>query len=109
MDNFTSQDICDIIKTCGEVGVVELTLKDFNISFQTREEVHIAPTPFITHPNQEAVSTKEFINDESFAKEGEAAYKEAQLANMVVEDPVEYERLMSIDDLIEEDNGTVAS
>jgi hypothetical protein len=90
--HFSASDICSIVKSCGENGVGEFTLGKLKVTFKG----NLTPVS-----QQEEVSTElqEAVSVE-LTERDELAHKEAMLAQMEIEDPVEFERLMTSGDLI---------
>jgi len=87
----TAQEVCSIIKACGDTGAVELKFEDLHISFQAGKEVESVPTHHSTPgPGEE---TRHMIRDE-------AILKEIELANMALENPTGYEDLLAGEDLV---------
>ncbi len=90
--SFSAADICSIVNACGESGVAEFTLGKLKVIFKdTRSELE-EPVEF-PQELQDAVI-------EEVTERDEIAHKEAMLAQMEIEDPVEFERLMTSGDLI---------
>jgi hypothetical protein len=90
---FSAADICSIVKICGESGVVEFTLGKLKVTFKDTRTQAIEPAESISQEQQDAVV-------EEVTERDELAHKEAMLAQMEIEDPVEFERLMTSGDLI---------
>lgn len=89
---FSAAEICSIVKVCGESGVQMFTLGKLKVTFKgpihpSEAELNISPE------QQEAVVVEVTERDE-------LAHKEALLAQMEIEDPVEFERLMTAGDLV---------
>lgn len=89
----SSQDICEIIKTCGESGVVDLEYGNLRISFQARnepcqDELHYqSPGPVTAIPK--------VMEEDNLIRPDEMSVKEDELANMIIEDPLQYEALLA--------------
>ncbi len=89
---FSASDICSIVKVCGESGVEQFTMGKIQIVFKdTRPKVPLIEE--IPLEQQEAVVVE-------LTEKDEIAHKEAILAQMEIEDPVEFERLMTMGDLV---------
>lgn len=93
--SFTAADICSIIKICGESGVGEFTLGKLKVTFKSNRSRFEDPIQFdeVSQQKQDAVVVEVTERDE-------IAHKEAMLAQMEIEDPVEFERLMTSGDLM---------
>lgn len=91
---FSAADICSIVSQCGESGVAEFTLGRLKVTFKsTRLKLEEPIYSEIPESQQEAVI-------EEVTERDEIAHKEALLAQMEIEDPVEFERLMTSGDLM---------
>lgn len=94
----TGEIVCAIIKTCAESGVVHFSLGDLKIQFKGTPP----PDPvqeFVVEPQlHEAVTAAAIERDE-------LAQKEAQLAQMEIEDPLGYEKAVESGDLIDSKAG----
>ena len=100
----SSADICAIIKTCSENGVAQLKFGDLEIHFGKPETLHDdrppAP-PNHTRPATEIAATQKQIAKKSLLKD-EVSLREDELALMVIENPMEAERLIMAGELNEE-------
>lgn len=92
----SADDICKILEASSKAGVTKLTVRGLEVLFTggyTQEEV-------IPHaeesPHHEAVSL------DSISREHEQLVQE-KLATMLIDDPVEYERLTLNGELTDED------
>ncbi len=87
----TGENVCAIIKTCSESGVVFFSLGTLKISFKGVPIPEPLPPGF--EPGlHEAVTAAAIEVDE-------VALREAQLAQMEIEDPLGYEKAISTGDL----------
>lgn len=85
-NNLSAVDVCSLIKACSESGVIELTFGDLHISFVPKA-IGTPPAQAIAGLNQPDI------------EQIEIAVKTDQLDHMLVEDPVEYERLRASGEL----------
>lgn len=95
----SAKDICDIIKACKGSGISELSVGDLILRRGLIEdplaETHIARSRPIL---------EEKVGKESL-EEQEQMTKEDQLALLRIENPLEYERLLIAQDLIDSTEG----
>jgi len=91
--NFTSEDICEIIKTCGDSGVITFECDGLRLSFQDRkEEVKNTTIPY--SPGQVEAIPK-ILDEDSLIKQDEMNVKEDELAELRLRNPFEYETLLA--------------
>ena len=99
--NFTAQEICDIIKACGESGVVKFECGPLCLSFQdSLDQVNTPPQNY--SPGQVAEIPK-VMNESSLIKQDEMSVKEEHLAELKLQDPYEYETLLAEPELVGEE------
>lgn len=102
----TAQDICAIIRACGEHGVA--TLKFGSLEINMGEVAHHysiempqdAPLP---HPDTAISEQKAKHVEQEVIEKAEVETKADQLARLLIEDPAEYEMLMQAGELEDED------
>jgi hypothetical protein len=88
MENFTAKDISVIIKSCKDAGVNWLDYGGLKLSFRS-DEPTVVPTPMITPvPNE---GSEESDNTDF---EDNQELKDLELQNLMISDPVEYEKYM---------------
>ncbi len=101
---FTASDICLIIKQCGDSGVSTFNLGRLRVNFgspkTTPADINELQTFNFSEEQHEAVVQEVTERDE-------LAHKESILAQMEIEDPVEFERLMTMGDLINSKDGEI--
>lgn len=102
--NLTAQEICSIIKECARQGVAEMTYGELHVKFQPlgeREEApaHVPPSQRVRVP----AKTLDKIESDSLRND-ELAVKEDDLAQMLIEDPAQYEKLVLQGDLADDAN-----
>jgi hypothetical protein len=108
----TSDDICAIIRQCGESGVSELTFGSLSIRFASENKRGDLSSPEIAHHGI-SHSTTDYIFDDSFKKsdeedkrileEEEIRMREDQLSMALIEDPAQFEKLLAAGDLENEE------
>ena len=105
--NLNCKDICSIIKECAKNGVAEFKYQTLQVSFKAKEIIEVD-----SHPVQ--VSTEEIPENyiEEVEKEHvhqeELILKERDLANMPIEDPEQFEKMLaegSIGDVVDNLSG----
>lgn len=102
--SFNSTDICRIINKAGQMGVAELTLGDLHVKFtsqspaknieSSREELVGSELKLQAAPSQVFESNKDTLR--SFDENLE---EDAQFAQTMIDDPVEFERLQILEGL----------
>lgn len=100
-NGLSGQDICEIIKTCGEVGVTEFRLSNLSFSFQARTET-VLPNYLYQSPGPVTANTKA-MDENSLIRPDEINAKENVLDNLHIEDPLQFEELLAQREL--EDSG----
>lgn len=97
LENFTSRDICGIIKACAQAGVAELRLsQEFIVSFRHTENLSQANTPVQasqvkrgSFPKGSAKAEQKIID---LAQVDErSADAEEEIQNLILTNPLEYE------------------
>lgn len=96
----SAKDICDIIKACKGSGISELSVGDLIIRRGVGEDTALVDTPIA----RSRPILEEKVGVESLAEQ-EQMTKEDQLALLRIENPLEYERLLIAQDLIDSTEG----
>lgn len=96
-----AKDVCAMIRACGESGVTELSFGPLTIRFAPKPSVGESPseppkTEF--HPPMYYRTTEE---EQTQLLRDEVALKEERLAMALLEDPVEFEKLLAAGELEE--------
>lgn len=96
-NNLTSQNICEIIKQCGNSGVVKLDFNELHVSFQVRKDdcydcLHMKSPGQVT-----AISP--VLDEYDLLRQDEAIAKEEELSEMRIQDPMQYEELLAQQEL----------
>lgn len=91
---FTAEEVCGIISACGTARVSHFKWDGLEVAFEKAHSEESKPTT--PHPVDESTRIiAEKIATDTLVK-SEVEVKEEQLANMLIEDPLAYERnLMS--------------
>ena len=94
------KDLCQLIRECGRAGVVELTLDPVRVVFSNRpaeeEKQSLLKWPAAAKTSAAKFSPEQ---NEIDLMSAELSLREDQLANALLEDPAEYERLMMAGEL----------
>lgn len=101
--NFTPEDICHIIETCAKVGVGRLKLTDIEISF--RENFLYTPAQsYLNDPTENGdrrLDDRQLSPASPVSEQSQRAsmvdpglLEEARIADLMINDPAEYEREM---------------
>lgn len=88
-------NICNIIKSCRKSGVLFFKFGELELSFE-KNYTSTSPEQKICERNNTKILEKE-ENETLFQKE--ADLKETQLAEMLINDPVQYEKLIEQGDV----------
>lgn len=100
--NLTASEICSIIKECARQNVAEMTFGELHVKFQPLGERIEVPGPSANHLRVRVpAKTLEKIETEA-VKQGELAVKEDDLAQMLIDDPAQYEKLLLQGDLTDD-------
>lgn len=104
----TSEDVCSIIRACSESGVMELEFQDLHIVLgkqakPPQDSIGAGVTEVIPTPEPQ-IKEQDLPPDELLKQEIQA--REEQLAQMMLEDPAEAERLQLEGDLSDDEPGT---
>jgi len=92
-NDLTGKEICDIIKSCGESGVSEFNFGGLRISFPARNDV-CQDTSHTQSPRQ-VTAISSMFDENSFIQQDEADAKDEELAEMKLQDPLQYETLLA--------------
>lgn len=95
---FTATDICAIIKECGLSGVRRLSCFGIELHYGPLPQAQAIEPIHVPHTLQQAADTQARV---SFQK-NEQDVKDELLSNLLIEDPVEYERLLREGELIDD-------
>lgn len=90
---FTAEQVCSIIKACGEAHVSVLEFGDLRVRFGRSAEEEDQGRAFNPDPATEIAVKQAEISAQSL-KRDEIAFREEQLAMAVIEDPVLAEKLL---------------
>lgn len=82
--NLTAKDVCDIIKQCGESGVVDLELGKLKLSFESKPIVPCSP---------QASFLEGQVESEALEEEGDSV-RERQISETIITDPISYEEMV---------------
>lgn len=103
--SLTAADICAIIKTCGEAGVVRLRFQDLRLSFDkpSKDTRPPAPEPFWVGPGPTelplTVATMTAPEHDQIQNDGlvsdELAVREQQIEDLLITDPAKAEELIA--------------
>lgn len=98
-----SDEVCALIKACGESGVSSLKWGNLQVSFErSPKEPETPPAIPDTEISEEiAQSGTRRLEQEEFNT------KEDELATMLIENPLEYERMLTNRELESKDSGNV--
>jgi hypothetical protein len=68
-------EICGLIKACGEFGVAELKFGDLHVTFRPKSDETVAPgwRPFIANSADTAISEAQLTDDKAKALERDEA------------------------------------
>lgn len=92
----SGEEICAIVKACGEAGVSRLCFGPLDVQFKC--------SPDTEKPHEQTIVVTDPVLQEEVTKveteRDELAHKEEMLAQLEIENPAEYERQMLAGDLI---------
>lgn len=98
----TATSLVTIIEACAKNGVAELELgKDVRLTFGSRSNEPTQVQPLYGNETPAVLETARAIEQESFERKQEEMQKDT-LETMKLEDPVEYERLITSGELVDE-------
>lgn len=102
---FTTAEICEIIRACGEAGVVELKFHDIHLKLipqierkQEKPSPSSLPATEIAEPNHEKLNERALLSEE-------LTVKEDQLADLAITDPFQAEQLRLAGEIDDEPAG----
>lgn len=103
--NLSTDEICRILETSSKSGVIELKFGDLHVTFGTPAG-HV---PSVENVVEQPPVASPVLTDDQHKRQSEESLemeqvrlREEQLARALVEDPVEYERLLSQGELSDE-------
>lgn len=98
-----AKDVCAIVKACGESGVTEITFGPLTIRFAPKpsvgEQQEAIPQAEHFIEVQNRIQTEQEAQDDLLHQELEI--KRERLAMALIEDPVEFEKLLAAGELEE--------
>lgn len=98
--NMELKDLCQLIRECGRAGVTELTLDPVRVVFSPKPTEQEKNTSIAWAPAAKtSAATNSPEQNELDLMRAELSLREDQLANVLLEDPAEYERLMMAGEL----------
>jgi hypothetical protein len=101
--DLTAAAVCDIIQTCARSGVAVLKFRDLEVTFGKLANVDAPLAPEASLPEAEISEPKlRELHEESLNKDVERV-REEQLEDLILTNPLEYERLYAAGELGEED------
>jgi hypothetical protein len=92
-------ELCDIIKTCSDNGVIEFNYGKINIKFNGESPVKVNAT----QEQFEPITPETLEADRKMFQEEQ---RMADLELLAIEDPAEYERIISGKESLDADSGT---
>jgi hypothetical protein len=107
--DLSAQDICALIKACGEYGVAQLKLGDLELAFTSQTErswlhqARHAPTLHSHLPEAAISEAHPNEQNEHSLEQAELALKNDQLAELLLTDPAAYEEAVLREDLVDEE------
>lgn len=96
------QDICRILQACAKTKVKEFKLGDFSVSFEEKPGIKPVESPTLITGSAESVEQESIARDE-------VDIRERQMAEMLIEDPLMYEKLLEqgeLEDAKQENSGS---
>jgi hypothetical protein len=104
----TTDEICGLIKVCASNGVTSFKLGPLEVSFGLKPQEAIAPwreqsPPVVEASGQPPEDSQAAYSSEEVLLRDELSTRQDQLAEMLVTDPLEYERLISEGELTNEE------
>ena len=102
-NSFNSQDICRIINKAGQMGVTELTLGDLHLRFSPQSPVDSVPES--RKDVEPELQLEEFhargrlLEKDTLESFDEDIKDSAEYAQIMIDDPVEYEKLQMLESL----------
>ena len=97
-NSFSSQGMCEIIKACGESGVVNFEHKELRISFQARKDD--CQDSLHTQSPGQVTAIDKIIDEDSLIQQDEMLVKELELEELKLQDPLQYETLLAEQELV---------
>ena len=99
---FTAQEISEIIRECKQQGVSKLTVGDLHLVFEPQARTMIVPEVSVeTKPPEAAISEQDQSKQAVEATEQEELeFRDRQIDEMLIENPLEAERLIAEGELV---------
>lgn len=98
---FTAQEIGEIIRECKQQGVTKLTVGDLHLTFEPKAQTALPEVPVETKPPEAAISEQvQNKQDEEAAEQAELDFRDRQIDEMLIENPLEAERLIAEGELV---------
>ena len=97
-NSLTSPEICEIIKQCGESGVIDFEFNELHISFQARK-VDCQDHLHTQSPGQ-GTAISRIIDEDSLIMQDEMMLKDLELEELKLQDPLQYETLLAEQELV---------
>ena len=106
---FTAQDISAIIRECKQQGVASLTVGDLHLVFEPKAQTTSVPeVPVETKPPEAAISEQDRSKQaKEVLEQDELEYRQRQIDEMLINDPLEAERLIEQGELVEDESESV--
>ncbi len=110
MNKLSSSEVCLILKECANAGVLELKFGTLSVSFgkSPKGQDILEPREHVVAPKPAAEMVE--VNHKQQTKESlaqmECELREDQIAELLITDPLEAERLIAEGDLEEDDQTT---
>jgi len=99
---FNIEEICTIIKECAASGVSKLKFGDLDISFFAEKEKErlVLDQSSINYnlPSPEKIE-EIILNQEELTSPEELQHRETQMANMEIENPLQFENMLTHDEV----------
>lgn len=96
-----SDEVCALIKACSETGVTSLKWGNLQVSFDSPKKPALAAIP-----DTEISELITQSGTQRFEQE-ELQTKDDELAHLLIENPLEYERMLAARELESKDSGTI--
>jgi hypothetical protein len=90
--SLSPEEVCRILKVCGETNVLELKFGDLAVVFGASAKN--SPEPVISPSTVAEITAVQRVQAEKSLLRDEIAMKEQELAEMAIESPLKYEELL---------------
>lgn len=103
---FNVEQVCAIISKCAESGVTELKFGDLHVSFQPKSEQTTQAATWARPAHHSDTEISEELlrqTDKERLEQDERRFREEQLAEMMLTDPLAYEELLASGELEDRD------